>query len=121
MNISNFVTYVHSKKLLLCFIYFILILFCFVSKTYHNKNSLTNNQIGRDEVYDIDNLNEEQKKITFKENFHLNIFDFQSFKSVKWQEKNHSGPCVNTKIEVDTNLVFTNVKHFDNMLYHPWS
>ena len=104
MNISNFVAYVHSKKLVLCFVYLVLILFCLLSKMYHNNNSLTNNQRGRDDIYDIiDNLNEEQKKIPIKENFHLNIFDFQSFKSVKWQEKNHSGPCVNTRIEVHTN------------------
>ena len=102
MNISNFVTYVHSKKLVLFVIYFLLILFCFISKIYHNKESLTNNQIQTDEVYNIDTLDEEQKKITLRENFHLNIFDFQSFKSVKWQEKNHSGPCVNTRIEVHT-------------------
>ena len=102
MNISNFVTYVHSKKLVLFVIYFLLILFCFISKIYHNNESSTNNQIQTDEIYDIDTLNEEQKKIKLRENFHLNIFDFQSFKSVKSQEQNHSGPCVNTRIEVHT-------------------
>ena len=102
MNISNFVTYVHSKKLVLFVIYFLLISFCFISKIYHNNESSTNNQIQTDEVNNIDTLNEEQKKITLRENFHLNIFDFQSFKNVKSQEKNHSGPCVNTRIEVHT-------------------
>ena len=113
MNFWNFVTYIKWRKSILCFIYIVFLIFCFVSQNYHNKTSTWPDiNADNDDFIDIYVINEEQKKINLKADFHLNIFDFESFKSVKWKENNHSGPCVKTKIEVSTRQFSIGIDYF---------
>ena len=103
MNINNFVVYIRSRKLILCLIYSMFISIFIISKVYQKSYFRRNNNIGKDLSNDINMLNDESIKVRFKKDYHLNIFDFESFKRVKWQEDIHSGPCVNTRIEVSKN------------------
>ena len=110
MNINNFALYVRSRKLILCSIYSMFISLFIVLKVYHKSHLRPNNHNDKDILNDINSLNDEQIKVKLKEDYHLSIFDFESFKSVKWQEDIHSGPCVNTRIEVSNNHLWTDIK-----------
>ena len=112
MSFSNFIPCIKWRKTILCFIYLVFLLFCFVSQNYHKTSTWLDINADNDDFIDIYNFNEEQNKIKLKEDFHLNIFDFESFKSVKWKENNHSGPCVKTKIEVSTRQFLIGIDYF---------
>ena len=100
MNINNFVVHIRSKKLILCLIYSMFISIFIIPKVYHNSHLRQNKHYDKDLLNDFNTLSDDQTKVRLKKDYHLNIFDFESFKSVKWQEDIHSGPCVNTRIEV---------------------
>ena len=100
MSSNNCFVYIRSRKVILCLIYSMFISMFIISKLYHSSHLRTNNHNDKVLLQDITTLSDEQRKIRFKKDYHLNIFDFESFKSVKWQEDIHSGPCVNTRIEV---------------------
>jgi hypothetical protein len=52
--------------------------------------------------------NASQFKIEMKEEFHLNIFDFNDFKKLQNTGSQHSGPCIRTRVKVSNH---------DNTLY----
>ena len=90
-----------SGKLIL--IYSLLIIWLTVSLVYRYSHLLTHNNSDHALLNHISTLNDKQRNIQLKEDFHLNIFDFESFENSKWQEGINSGPCVDTKIEVSIN------------------
>ena len=110
MNNSKQFAYMRSRKLVFCLFSSIFLFLCSLSKKYNDSISRQNHQVDYDILSGGIRFHGEQNKVTLKDNFHLNIFDFQSFKSVKWQESSNSGPCVNTRIEVSRILEEIKVK-----------